>query len=150
MEERFWEKVDKNGPTPDFAPHLGPCWLWLAAKGSQGYAAWSVSNTESHRAHRWLYQRLVAPVPPELELDHLCRVRHCVNPAHLEPVTNAENNRRRSLFKTHCKYGHPFDDENTGIYKGLRYCRECGRQRCRAAYWRRKRENATSPEEWRD
>lgn len=62
------------------------CWLWTGPLTPSGYAA--------NVAHRGIYQRLIGPVPDGLELDHLCRVRHCVRPDHLEPVTRAENVRR--------------------------------------------------------
>lgn len=87
-------------------------------------------------AHRAVYEALVGPIPPELELDHLCRNPACVNPAHLEPVTRKENVRRGYWGKNHCKHGHVYDDENTRWYtfkngKKVRFCRTCERQRSR-------------------
>jgi hypothetical protein len=86
-------------------------------------------------AHRWSYEALVGPIPPGLEIDHLCRVRNCVNPSHLEPVTKAVNILRgesmsaRHARQTHCKSGHPFDAENTRMTTdGQRRCRTCDRQ----------------------
>ncbi len=77
-----------------------------------------------------LYELLVGPVPDGLELDHLCRNPPCCNPAHLEPVTHAENMRRGKFAQqTHCKHGHEYTEENT--YRsaaGSRACRTCHRQ----------------------
>jgi hypothetical protein len=82
--ERFWTKIrrDENG-----------CWLWQAGLAHNGYGHLKVGR-RTVKAHRFAYELLVGPVLEHLELDHLCRVRSCVNPAHLEPVTHAENVRR--------------------------------------------------------
>jgi hypothetical protein len=82
-------------------------------------------------AHRIAYELVVAPVPAELDLDHLCRVRRCVNPAHVEPATRQVNLLRGvghpavNAAKTHCPKGHPFDDANTYHWEGHRQCRAC-------------------------
>lgn len=112
------------------------CWLWIGAVNNKGYGSTSVSN-RSVMAHRWSYELFVGPIPDGLHIDHLCRIRNCVRPDHLEPVTLAENNRRSSM-KTSCKYGHPFDDANTYVGTTYRDCRACGRVRA-AAYKARKR-----------
>ena len=117
---RFWVKVQKRGP--------GGCWLWTGALGGGGYGAFTADGRQQV-AHRFAYELLVAPIPPGLVLDHLCRVRHCVNPAHLEPVTAGENLRRgisANAVKTHCKHGHRYDEANTYRRKnGTRSCRAC-------------------------
>lgn len=107
----------------------GGCWLWTGTL-SRGHGQ-IVHEGCSVPVHRALYEALRAPVPKELTMDHLCRVRCCVNPDHLEPVTNRENLRRGYSpsavhgRKTHCDHGHLFTPENTYLYKGWRYCRTC-------------------------
>src|SRR4051812_41628217 len=84
-EVRFWEKVEKEGAVPADRPSLGPCWEWTAFK-LRGYGQFSPWKGLLCRAHRYAYELLVGPIPEGHELDHLCRNRGCVNPAHLEPV----------------------------------------------------------------
>ncbi len=81
--ERFWAKVEKTDG----------CWLWTGAENGRGYGTfWSEGMVV--RAHRWAYGHLAGPIPDGLDLDHLCRVKSCVNPDHLEPVTHRVNVRR--------------------------------------------------------
>lgn len=128
--ERWWANVDKSGPVPECAPHLGPCWLWTATpKNAYGLF---LLNDKTVRAHHAGYVLLVGPVPEGLELDHLCRVTRCVNPAHQEPVTHAVNTLRgespqaANARKTHCPQGHPYDEANTYVNTyGRRVCRIC-------------------------
>lgn len=145
-QERFWEKVNKNGPISSYSPHLGPCWIWTAGLWGGGYGRFVTSTGVHAPAHRVSYEWIVGPIPPGLQLDHLCRVRSCVNPRHLEPVTNAENGRRgegpagTNSRKTECESGHPFDGPNTYIApNGTRACRSC-RAACERERRRRKRE----------
>lgn len=130
--ERFWEKVDKNGPIPDYAPHLGPCWLWLASRDVNGYGQFMAKTRHvPAKAYRWAYEATVGPVPAGLQLDHLCRVRLCVNPSHLEPVTGEENMRRQFAAVTHCPQGHAYTPENTRMWGRQRRCIACDVERQR-------------------
>lgn len=105
------------------------CWLWTGLVQSNGYGVFNVAG-RPQRAHRVSYEMHVGPIPPGLQIDHLCRVRKCVNPAHLEPVTARENSRR--AMRTHCVNGHEFTSENTYMNGGKRYCRTCRRDRNRS------------------
>ena len=118
------------------------CWPWRGRLTPDGYAHYS-----GMAAHRVVYVALVGPIPDGHTLDHLCRNRACVNPAHLEPVTQRENTlrgdtiNRRSLERPTCKNGHPRNDVT--VYRvpsrpGARICRECNRQAARR-YAARKR-----------
>jgi hypothetical protein len=80
--------------------YSSPCWLWHGRLHERGYAHVYIPEAGKHRyMHVVLYERKYGTVPAGLELDHLCRVRRCVNPDHLEPVTHAENGRRGLLAK---------------------------------------------------
>jgi len=119
---RFMEKIERDA---------SGCWLWRGKVHRSGYGVFSVGHARSQFAHRWIYQHERGPVPAGLELDHLCRVRHCVNPAHLEAVTRRENLLRGQTIpaahaaKTRCPQGHPYDEGNTYRFRGSRQCRTC-------------------------
>ena len=142
----FWAKVDRNGPVPDYAPHLGPCWLWVAAKYPCGYGEFCMGKERGNvGAHIVSYEWAIGPVPEGLELDHLCRVRLCVRPAHLEPVSHRVNSLRGASFSavnaqlSHCGKGHLFSPENTYLIQGKwRQCRSCQRESVRQYQSRRK------------
>lgn len=125
------------------------CWLWQGTVLNNGYGTvkWCEKRTTAHRA---VWELLVGPVPDHMELDHLCRNPQCVNPKHLEPVTPRENKMRgvgitaQYAQRTHCKNGHEFTPDNTTYLKrpdGIqnRRCKECHRQRAKAAYQKKKR-----------
>jgi len=131
LPQRFWDKVSPE-------PNSG-CWLWNGAIDRGGYGRVATGNWRSAGAHRTAYTALVGPVPASLHLDHLCRVRCCVNPAHLEPVTPRENMLRGvsphavNARKTHCAKGHPMRD-----HAGRRECIFC-RRAYRAKWYRERR-----------
>lgn len=112
-------------------PNSG-CWLWLGCLDKDGYG-W-FSGGVSRRAHRTSYEVLVGPIPPGLVPDHVCRVRSCVNPRHLELVTRRTNTLRgvtraaTNASKTHCSAGHEYSEANTYVERscnGKRHCRRC-------------------------
>jgi hypothetical protein len=105
------------------------CWFYTGQISYKGYGVFSVRSVK-RPAHVVMYELLVGPVPAGLQVDHLCFVRHCVNPDHLEPVTAAENMRRMSARQTACrKAGHDYGDpRNVYVRKnGRRCCKECRR-----------------------
>lgn len=123
LPQRFWAKVDKTDT----------CWLWVAAKATNGYGQYYLEGS-LRVAHRVAYLDAKGEIPDGLQLDHLCRVRHCVNPDHLEPVTPHENQHRSSITnggKASCRNGHPYDEENTYLRPdtGHRMCRTCRAER---------------------
>lgn len=112
-------------------PNTG-CWLWALSIGGNGYARiWFKARYQ--QASRVAFEAFIAPIPSGKELDHLCRVRSCINPAHLEPVSGRENLMRgngwgaKNARKTCCLRGHQFTTENTFRRKLGRECRECRR-----------------------
>lgn len=122
------------------------CWEWNGQLNSDGYARFGVTAQKNTYAHRLAYELIEGPIPAGLTLDHLCRVRHCINPAHLEPVTSRENSLRspftmasRHAATTHCPSGHEYTPENTMTVKHRngRVTRVC--RTCRRAYVARKR-----------
>ena len=141
--ERFWRRVDDSGGA-------NACWPWLGWITDSGYGIVAtrgpVRRAIHIRAHRLAYELVHrAPIPLELTVDHLCRVRHCVNPAHLDVVTKGVNVRRgettaaRHAETMVCPHGHAYDTGNT-VWKadGSRGCRLCMRRRCREYQARRR------------
>lgn len=140
---RLARYTDKNGPVPDYAPDLGNCWLWTGALSKEGYGKFCIDR-KNRGAHVVAYEQVNGPVPDGLELDHLCRVRHCVRPSHLEAVTPQINQRRGNGFsgvnarKTHCPQGHPYAGENVFVSNGKRICRICNRAKSMRSYYKRR------------
>lgn len=128
--QRIWDKINKTDT----------CWEWTACKG-KGYGLVHFEG-KLRVAHRVVYQLLVGKIPEGLTLDHLCRNRSCVNPEHLEPVTQKVNTLRSEAItaqlarRSACKYGHSFTPDNTTITYGWRRCKTCNRDRAKIAYYK--------------
>ncbi len=146
------EKKRGRGPTAEpldqrilrLTDRSGECWLWLGRRNPKGYGQMTIAKHQ-RSAHRVSYETFVGSVPEGMELDHLCRVRHCVNPAHLEPVTHEEN-QRRAIAATglvagkraggmrvgeRCSKGHVVDGDNVAERRGRVCCLTCRREQNR-------------------
>lgn len=137
---RLWSKIDGGS--------VEECWIWTASRTRHGYGQFSVGGRAGRMesAHSVTWRLLRGEIPDGLELDHLCRVRACCNPWHLEPVSHRVNGqrgvagdvvKRRAAAITHCPHGHRYDEANTQLrptlYGGVaRLCRACGKVRSQA------------------
>lgn len=138
------------------------CWAWLGSKNKDGYGQFILSARRGEARiriapYRFIWEYFNGPMPEGLEPDHTCNNRQCCNPAHIEPVTHSENQRRSyqrgrarpgrdyvvNPRPSHCKHGHEYTPANTHINsQGAISCRACNRRRC-AAYQAKRRANAT-------
>lgn len=119
--ERFMRFVSVN--------HDTGCWEWTGQIGRNGYGGFKDKGRKV-TAHRWGYEHFAGPIPGGLNIDHLCRVRRCVNVQHLEPVTTKVNIQRGFAARpriTHCIHGHEYTQENTYASGGKRWCKKCKR-----------------------
>ena len=131
--ERFQEKVQIS---ETLFYNGSPCWEWTGCRSkTTGYGQFKPDGRRGAKLsspHRFSYEYHIGPIPDGQEVDHLCKVRHCCNPQHLEAVTVQVNRKRRNEDQTHCKWGHELTDDNVYMNpKGARMCRECNRQRAR-------------------
>ena len=126
---RFWSKTNRSTE----------CWEWTASRKPSGYGRFSIQGND-YPAHRVAYHLTHGSVPLELDLDHLCRNRACVNPMHLEPVTRRVNLRRgNGTGRTSCPQGHPYVTGNIYMERtGTKKCRTCVIARVRAYKIRRR------------
>lgn len=114
---------------------LDVCWVWRRSVTKKGYSQVSIGR-RMKIGHRVAYEEFVGPIPGGLQLDHLCRVKRCIRPKHLEPVTRAENWRRHVNSITQCPQGHWYSPANTYAYAKAngathRVCKECSIERVR-------------------
>lgn len=134
MTDNFKSKIDFSGD----------CWEWTAAVNSKGYGIFSVDGS-GRLAHRLSYERWMRPIPEGMQIDHLCHNKLCVRPAHLEPVANEENSRRRWETYTICASGHPLTGDNVRVHRrangvDTNECVLCARARSKAYRERAKRQ----------
>jgi len=125
----LWERILER-----ITLHPSGCWLWPKAKDKKGYGGIGTGSRlngtqRSQQVHRVAYEVFVGPIPEGMTIDHTCETKLCVNPEHLEPVTNAENKRRGGDRMKHCRRGHERNEMNTYIQtNGHRQCRVCKRE----------------------
>ena len=124
----LWDRFTRH----IFAEDGAACWKWTAYKNQHGYGVLGrVKNGRGEFAHRLAYELCVGPIPAGMVIDHLCRTRDCVNPAHLEVVTQTENKLRGEgvcaihARKTKCVHGHEYTPENALRDGKGRRCRIC-------------------------
>lgn len=138
--KRFFAKVRKeeNG-----------CWMWTGHQSTRGYPQFLHAGILAG-AHRVSYTWFCGIIPEGMHIDHLCNTPMCVNPAHLEPVTNAENHRRGAERRTSCRRGHDFTPENT-VWEDTergprRRCRTCRNETAKRWYHRKKASGGVAKE----
>lgn len=136
-------------------PNTG-CFIWLGHLTKLGYGKIGITRIVNGKkklnmvsAHREAYKYFVGPIPEGLVLDHKCRMRCCVNPDHLEPVTQQENcrrgdavknNRLAAAMRTHCRSGlHRLTVDNIVFHGGVRLCKACSQANGRRKWENRKR-----------
>lgn len=122
--ELRFQKATKWGEPSSHRPDLGPCLIYLGADNGNGYGQFRYNNRNGY-AHRYAWERANGLIPDGLTVDHLCRVRSCVNVDHFELVEGVENYRRGARTRTHCPNGHPYEADGRGA--GKHRCRECAR-----------------------
>lgn len=131
---RFWSKVDRSGS----------CWEWTSLCHKTGYGRFKLRGRMAV-AHRIAYVNTVGEIDEGMELHHLCGNRRCVNPRHLQPLSKSAHAKIGPLAqdeseKDCCPQGHPYSSENTYVWRGSRFCRECRRRSKRQAYWQKRGE----------
>ena len=98
LSQRFWEKVNRNGPLPE--PETGlktPCYIWLGAMNAGGYGLFTAYG-KHYKAHRFAYTFFVRQPDPGKFIDHICHRRHCVRPDHLREATRSENTQNVGVY----------------------------------------------------
>jgi hypothetical protein len=130
----FWKKVNKDGPISKLGTK---CWIWTGSKDAKGYGNFTGGKRKSIKAHRFSFLLRWGWIlsPPFYQVHHRCDNPSCVNPHHLMCISNTDNNALSNSpsainkRKTHCKYGHAFDENNTRWDNGRRRCITCEKKR---------------------
>jgi hypothetical protein len=124
VEQRFWAKVDKNGPNG--------CWEWTASTNQDGYGTFKTpkGSTGRGKAYRFSWELVNGPIPDGMTIDHLCKNVKCVNPDHLRIVTQSENSKGSWLItyyreRAHCHNGHELSPDNVIYANNRRTCKQC-------------------------
>jgi len=112
--ERFWKKVDKSAD----------CWIWQGNTAKNGYGLYSIRQEHTWMAHRFAYTDTNGDIPAGIQLDHICHNRACVNPSHLRPVTNKQNNENPAGLRS----------DSTSGYRGVTFEKKTGRWRAKAQH----------------
>lgn len=125
--ELRFERATRWGSPSDHRPDLGPCLLYVGASNGNGYGQFRFNGKNGY-AHRYAWERVHGPIPNGLTVDHLCRVRRCVNVAHMELTGQLENYLRGVAARDKCRNGHRYTPENTlskPEHPGVRFCKKC-------------------------
>lgn len=142
LHDSFWDRVNPHGGLPNFAPHLGECWIWKGRPTAQGYGSYQrrMNGKSPTTAHRAMMIAVHGEIPAGMHTDHLCRVRMCCNPRHLEIVTPRVNALRgfspaaEKARRTHCEKGHLLSGDNlTWKRNGAGVSRQC--RTCYVTYY---------------
>lgn len=133
--ELRFSRATRWGQPSDHRPDLGPCLMFIGADNGNGYGQFRYNGSNGY-AHRYAWERANGPIPDGLTVDHLCRVRLCVNVRHLELVEGVENYLRAVRIRTHCPNGHEYTGRTEN---GKRRCMEC-----KLAVWRKQSAKQTA------
>lgn len=127
--------MDRDGPVPSLCPDLGPCWIWTLSRNpvsGYGQVYGGPGRSRMLLAHRVAYELVKGPIGPGLTVDHLCNVRVCVNPAHLDLCSIGVNSSRGADRRLTCKRGHSWGPSPYVHPSGYRRCRQCNTEAARA------------------